>query len=76
MSYISRPAEIVRTNRQGWISEAVQAVLAGDDILVVDPNTGRRCFVAARPIPPNKPVWGVIWRALRDAGIRAPRWPK
>jgi len=73
VSFLSRAPEVFRTDRRGWIGAAIQAVLEGDDILVIDDD--RRCFVAARSVPANRPAWTTIWRALRDAGIKAPRRP-
>jgi hypothetical protein len=76
MSFIGKNVEVIRTDWRGWISEAIQALLDGDDILIVEHRTERRCFVPASALPDAyTPAWTVIWGALRDAGIAAPRRP-
>jgi hypothetical protein len=71
--YSSLPdwVQVVRTADQGWLGEALSAVLERDDLIVVTP--GRHVRICAAWFHPRRSALAQLKRFLREAGITMPR---
>jgi hypothetical protein len=70
-----REFETYDTARAGWFWGAVDALLDGEDVVIVD--GGHPIFVGAAQFLPNRPVGVMLRRILRAEGVALPArgWP-
>jgi hypothetical protein len=71
MSLIGKPPDVVHTDQLKWEDDVLIALLDGDDVLVIDPATGRHCLISGRQFGPREPPWPTARRQLQEAGFVA-----